>query len=216
MTKNELDDEHPSTSSKHQKQPHAANDDGDAHTNVLEPQNQNTAKVKMRKKVDTFKGLKKRTHDSLSSSETSISSACDDPTEIEADILKASQNLEQENSIDATNIEAPHQSTVTKKKVGKNLETESNKVSSDETMNEKENVVTEDSIDACDMPAALLKITYKFTNTETKLLRRIVSSHGLKEAEDTQNFSLLWTGIHIKPDILRNLTPYQRVNHFPR
>lgn len=209
MTKNELDDEnHPSTSKKHQKQHTTADDDDGAPNNVLEPQNQNTAKVKMRKKVDTFKGLKKRTHDSLSSSETSISSACDDPTEIEADILKASQEQQEQNSITTTttDIETPQS---TKKKV-----TETNKVV-DDTMNEKENV-TDDSVDVCDMPATLLKITYKFTNTETKLLRKIVSSHGLKEAEETQNFSLLWTGIHIKPDILRNLTPYQRVNHFPR
>lgn len=67
-----------------------------------------------------------------------------------------------------------------------------------------------------EMPAAVLKLTYKFTNTETKLLRRILSSHGLKEANESQNFNLLWTGLHMKPDILRNLTPYQRINHFPR
>lgn len=66
------------------------------------------------------------------------------------------------------------------------------------------------------MPAALLKMTYKFTNTETKLLKRILSSHGLKEAKEYQKFNLLWTGVHLKPDILRSLLPYQRVNHFPR
>lgn len=67
-----------------------------------------------------------------------------------------------------------------------------------------------------EMPAAVLKLTYKFTNTETKLLRRILSSHGLQEANESQIFNLLWTGLHMKPDILRNLTPYQRINHFPR
>lgn len=29
-------------------------------------------------------------------------------------------------------------------------------------------------------------------------------------------YNLLWTGCHIKPDVLRNMLSYQRVNHFPR
>ncbi|XKL61962.1 hypothetical protein PGB90_001795 [Kerria lacca] len=33
---------------------------------------------------------------------------------------------------------------------------------------------------------------------------------------DTTDFNLLWTGLHIKPQILRNLLPHQRLNHFPR
>lgn len=69
--------------------------------------------------------------------------------------------------------------------------------------------------DISELPASKLKITYKFHNSETKLLKRIFSQHGLKESGE-QNFSILWTGVHMKPDILRNLTPYQRVNHFPR
>lgn len=30
------------------------------------------------------------------------------------------------------------------------------------------------------------------------------------------DFNILWMGNHPKPDILRNLMPYQKVNHFPR
>jgi tubulin polyglutamylase TTLL5 len=30
------------------------------------------------------------------------------------------------------------------------------------------------------------------------------------------DFNLLWTGIHPKPHLLKAMTPYQRVNHFPR
>lgn len=67
-----------------------------------------------------------------------------------------------------------------------------------------------------EMPAAMLKMTYKFTNTETKLLKRIFSSHGLKEAKEYEKFNILWTGQQMKPDLLRSLSPYQRVNHFPR
>uniref|UniRef100_W8AFP2 Tubulin--tyrosine ligase-like protein 5 n=2 Tax=Ceratitis capitata TaxID=7213 RepID=W8AFP2_CERCA len=66
------------------------------------------------------------------------------------------------------------------------------------------------------MPARKMEIKYKFIQTETKLLRKIFQRHGLSEVKDDENFSILWTGIHIKPDILRNLAPYQRVNHFPR
>lgn len=66
------------------------------------------------------------------------------------------------------------------------------------------------------MPATELQITYKFQQTETLLLRRIFTRHGLTEVGDNENYNILWTGVHMKPDILRNLTPYQRVNHFPR
>uniref|UniRef100_A0A182LYQ2 Tubulin--tyrosine ligase-like protein 5 n=1 Tax=Anopheles culicifacies TaxID=139723 RepID=A0A182LYQ2_9DIPT len=68
-----------------------------------------------------------------------------------------------------------------------------------------------------EMPAAQLNICYKFINTETRLLRKILIAHGMVESgPECNDFNLLWTGIHLKPDILRNLAPYQRVNHFPR
>lgn len=155
--------------------------------------------------------VKPNAADSLSSSsENSISSACDDPADVEADIVQA----EKTTSIDGVD---------TKKEPN-----------TDHSANSKENVdhecaggseesvldvgptkaMLEQSVD--EMPASLLNITYKFTNTETKLLKRILASHGLKEAKENQHFSLLWTGLHMKPDVLRSLLPYQRVNHFPR
>lgn len=155
--------------------------------------------AKVRKKCDKL--LKERTEQkpqiSLSSSETSISSACDDPTDIETDII---HGLEQENAMSKSETAL------------------STSKSAEEPMDEKENI-SDDPIDGGvseEMPGASLKITFRFTNTETRLLRKILTSHGLIEAEENENFCLLWTGIHIKPDILRNLTPYQRVNHFPR
>jgi tubulin polyglutamylase TTLL5 len=79
----------------------------------------------------------------------------------------------------------------------------------------KENVT--DVVEKSEMPSATFNITYKFINTETRLLRKILLGHGLTEQTvDSNDFSLLWTGIHLKPDILRNLLPFQRVNHFPR
>lgn len=70
--------------------------------------------------------------------------------------------------------------------------------------------------DRSDMPAALLNVQYRFICTESRLLRKILHSHGIRESEDEQLFNVLWSGSHLKPDVLRNLAPYQRVNHFPR
>lgn len=66
------------------------------------------------------------------------------------------------------------------------------------------------------MPAHQLNVTYKFIQTETKLLRKILNVHGLTEVEGDSEFNLLWSGVHMKLDTLRNLGLYQRVNHFPR
>lgn len=72
-------------------------------------------------------------------------------------------------------------------------------------------------LDSNHMPARVLRITYKLVNTETKLLNRLLQAHGLIEAiPDAKDCNLLWSGIHPKPDVLRSLSQYQRVNHFPR
>lgn len=140
-----------------------------------------------KKSLSTSFEMSKSAPGSLSSSENSISSACDDPADLEADIANAEK-------------------------------TNTNVFTATQQKEHDENEAPEDEEDAAvtEMPAAVLKITYKFTNTETKLLKKILSSHGLTEAEENQNFNLLWTGLHMKPDVLRNLLPYQRVNHFPR
>lgn len=145
------------------------------------------------------KRMKAQPNDSLSSSEHSISSAGDDRAESEADPYK------REHSIDRS-----------MRRFGEAVH--GNRASTSVSSMEKEggSLDEDDETDISNMPAAVLKLTYKFTNTETKLLRRILSSHGLQEANENQTFNLLWTGLHMKPDILRNLTPYQRINHFPR
>ncbi|RVE53857.1 hypothetical protein evm_001519 [Chilo suppressalis] len=72
-------------------------------------------------------------------------------------------------------------------------------------------------LDSYQMPARVLKIAYKLVNTETKLLHRLLQAHGLVEAgTEDKHFNLMWSGLHPKPDVLRALSPYQRVNHFPR
>lgn len=67
------------------------------------------------------------------------------------------------------------------------------------------------------LPAHRLHITYKTIQAETKLLNILLNSHGVKEvSQDAADFNLLWTGSHVKPQVLRNLLSHQRVNHFPR
>lgn len=137
-----------------------------------------------------IKSPKKRLHESLSSSDNSIySDGCGDHLEQpKGDISKSMSN-------DNVSSEEENEGNVN---------------------GDKENDRVDLFPDLSELPASKLNITYKFHNSETKLLKRIFSQHGLKENEGEQNFSILWTGVHMKPDILRNLTPYQRVNHFPR
>lgn len=156
--------------------------------------------------VNRKRFVKPMATDSLSSSsENSISSACDDPADLEADIVRAEKS-----TADAKKLTIGDRSTSNKE----NIDQECAGTSEEGTMDGQGDALMEPTVD--EMPASLLNITYKFTNTETKLLKRILASHGLKEAKENQNFSLLWTGLHMKPDILRGLLPYQRVNHFPR
>ncbi|XP_059471433.1 tubulin polyglutamylase TTLL5-like isoform X1 [Neocloeon triangulifer] len=66
-------------------------------------------------------------------------------------------------------------------------------------------------------PAYALHMTYKTIQAETKLISALLHAHGMREVhQNIPDFNLLWTGIHPKPHLLRALTPYQRVNHFPR
>ncbi|XP_029157005.1 tubulin polyglutamylase TTLL5 isoform X2 [Nylanderia fulva] len=66
-------------------------------------------------------------------------------------------------------------------------------------------------------PAKQLHMTYKIFQTDTKLINVLLQSHGLMEVSmNEMDFNILWMGNHPKPDVLRNLLPYQKVNHFPR
>lgn len=68
-----------------------------------------------------------------------------------------------------------------------------------------------------DSPAKQLHMTYKIIQADTKLISLLLQSHGLTEVSvNDTDFNLLWMGSHPKPDVLRNLSPFQKVNHFPR
>ncbi|XP_067938422.1 tubulin polyglutamylase TTLL5-like [Watersipora subatra] len=60
-------------------------------------------------------------------------------------------------------------------------------------------------------------MSFKMYKTECKLVRNTLTTHGFHEAHPNSNeFSLLWTGSHLKPYVLRSMTEHQKVNHFPR
>lgn len=151
-------------------------------------------KVTRRIDNETFnfseKKSKKRYLES-SESASSASSSCSSSSSL------TSENTEMEKSInESKNNQEEHES--------------------DKLSENKENVIVE-HLDKSEMPAALFNITYKFINTETRLLRKILVTHGLNEvSHDAMDFNLLWTGNQLKPDMLRNLSPFQRINHFPR
>lgn len=148
--------------------------------------------ARLPKNVIRIVSSEKNLCDSLSSSENSISSEGDEPDDIEKQV--ASVTGSGVDSIEDTNVGDGED---------------------DDNDNKVEDLM-DDYSPVMGMPALDLRLTYKFIQTETKLLRKIFARHGLSEAEENENFSILWTGIHMKPDILRNLAPYQRVNHFPR
>lgn len=118
----------------------------------------------------------------------------------------SSSSLSSNNSI----VETPEITDIADQTVAKKVE--------DEKQENKENIVAEPPIDKAEMPAALFNITYKFISTETRLLRKILNGHGMNEVtpHDSSDYNLLWTGNQLKPDLLKNLSPFQRINHFPR
>ncbi|XP_037913372.1 tubulin polyglutamylase TTLL5 isoform X4 [Hermetia illucens] len=191
-------------------------------SNSLSHQKKDNKKAPLPSATSAFSRLisgtspKKQLHYSLSSSDSSISSECNDPAEIEDDIAKATTTGEEtttNGSNDTTSNGSKCDIVGDKKVVESDCTSNEKHVSFEDTENLNDSK-TDNSIK--DMPAAKLNITYRFMNTETKLLKRIFIAHGLTESQEEKNFSILWTGVHLKPDILRNLTPYQRVNHFPR
>ncbi|XP_068154316.1 tubulin polyglutamylase TTLL5-like isoform X2 [Drosophila tropicalis] len=146
--------------------------------------------------------IKKIHHHDLSSSDTSISSDGDESSQNNEN----NPRLRQKKMELDLNKESGYSSSM-----GDDVNSILNRSEEDPEISSEE-----DNECGTHMPAHKLKITYKFIQTETKLLRKIFNVHGLTEVQGESNFNLLWTGVHMKLDTLRHLSPYQRVNHFPR
>jgi len=60
-------------------------------------------------------------------------------------------------------------------------------------------------------------MTFKFVKTETRIVRKVLTAHGLKEAHPhSNNVNILWSGGHFRPYTIRGLQDFQKANHFPR
>ncbi|XP_052220456.1 tubulin polyglutamylase TTLL5-like isoform X3 [Dreissena polymorpha] len=60
-------------------------------------------------------------------------------------------------------------------------------------------------------------MTYKFGNSECKIVRTILNAHGFHEVHpNSSDYNIVWTGAHLKPFTLRSLSEFQKINHFPR
>ncbi|XP_076443155.1 tubulin polyglutamylase TTLL5-like isoform X2 [Babylonia areolata] len=60
-------------------------------------------------------------------------------------------------------------------------------------------------------------MTFKFGGSECKIIRNILGTHGFREVHHTcPDFNLAWTNCHLKPFTIRNLSEFQKINHFPR
>lgn len=192
---------------------------------VLEPCNRITASGHSSSSPFPAKALhKKRARDSLSSSENSISSKCgEDDAASGSDATIGAVRL-------GGAIESPNTPMDLLESVSNDLSTIANcsmapsKVDTAKNVGDKENISLQQPsevdalrpVNVAEMPGRTLNINYRFHNTETRLLRRLLNAHGLSEVDETKPFSLMWTGCHVRTDVLRSLMPHQRVNHFPR
>ena len=59
--------------------------------------------------------------------------------------------------------------------------------------------------------------TFKFINSDVKLIRYTLEDNGFKEAGNLKNnWTIMWHGGAVKNHIYESLTKYQKINHFPR
>ena len=60
-------------------------------------------------------------------------------------------------------------------------------------------------------------LTFKVVQADAKIVSQIFHAHGFHEVGQlNQDFNLMWTGSHPKPQSFKSMLPHQRVNHFPR
>ncbi|MPC12275.1 Tubulin polyglutamylase TTLL5 [Portunus trituberculatus] len=60
-------------------------------------------------------------------------------------------------------------------------------------------------------------MTFKFSQSDSKLIRMLMEAHGFSEVESSSSFfNLYWGNAHFNPNEIRQLQDWQKVNHFPR
>uniref|UniRef100_A0A0N4ZTE1 Tubulin--tyrosine ligase-like protein 5 n=1 Tax=Parastrongyloides trichosuri TaxID=131310 RepID=A0A0N4ZTE1_PARTI len=60
-------------------------------------------------------------------------------------------------------------------------------------------------------------LTFKMVKSDNRLIRTIFYNHGFTECSpNNAKVNILWSRVHIRAPQLRNLQPWQKVNHFPK
>ncbi|CAH2302211.1 tubulin polyglutamylase TTLL5 isoform X3 [Pelobates cultripes] len=60
-------------------------------------------------------------------------------------------------------------------------------------------------------------LSYNMGGGKSRLVRNILSAHGFQEVESSsQYFNVMWTGPFQNQSVLKNLSGFQRINHFPK
>ncbi|XP_042216637.1 tubulin polyglutamylase TTLL5-like isoform X2 [Homarus americanus] len=60
-------------------------------------------------------------------------------------------------------------------------------------------------------------MTFKFSQSDSKLIRMLMEAHGFTEVESSSSFfNMYWGNAHFNPNEIRQLHDWQKVNHFPR
>ncbi|XP_063878437.1 tubulin polyglutamylase TTLL5-like isoform X4 [Scylla paramamosain] len=68
-----------------------------------------------------------------------------------------------------------------------------------------------------DSTAHKYTMTFKFSQSDSKLIRMLMEAHGFSEVESNSSFfNLYWGNAHFNPNEIRQLQDWQKVNHFPR
>ncbi|XP_071541853.1 tubulin polyglutamylase TTLL5-like [Panulirus ornatus] len=68
-----------------------------------------------------------------------------------------------------------------------------------------------------DPTASKYTMTFKFSQSDSKLIRMLMEAHGFVEVDSNSSFfNLYWGNAHFNPNEIRQLQDWQKVNHFPR
>ncbi|CAJ0580630.1 unnamed protein product, partial [Mesorhabditis spiculigera] len=63
----------------------------------------------------------------------------------------------------------------------------------------------------------LNELGFMMKKTENRLVKTMLHAHGFMQCSPkSRSFNLFWSSGHVPPEKLRDLQPWQRVNHFPR
>ena len=57
---------------------------------------------------------------------------------------------------------------------------------------------------------------FKLLGNECLLVKKLLEDNGFIQSKSNEDWTILWSSGHIKLNLYKNLTPWQKMNHFPR